>query len=42
MGGQLVASLTGLRPLWLGSNQPRKAVDVVGLHKKVEMGETRV
>ena len=42
-GGQgLVSSLTGQRPLWVESNQPRKTVDVVGMHKKVEMGETRV
>ena len=41
-GGGLVSSLTGQRPLWVGSNQPRKRVDVVGMHKKVERGETKV
>ena len=38
----LVSSLTGVRPLWVGSNEPRKRVDVVGMHKKAEMGETKV
>ena len=42
MGGGLLASLTVQRPLWVGSNQPRKRVDVVGMRKKVEMGETSV
>ena len=40
VGGGLVSSLTGQRPLWVGSNQPRKRVDVLGMRKKVEMGET--
>ena len=39
MGGALVASFTGQRPLWVGSNPPRKRVDVVGMRKKVEMGK---
>ena len=39
-GVGLVSSLTGQRPPWVGSNQPRKRVDVVGMRKKVEMGET--
>ena len=42
MGGGLEASLTGQCPLWVGSNQPRKRVDVVGMRKKVEMVETNV
>ena len=37
MGGRLLADLTGVCPLWVGSNQPRKIVDVVGMRKKVEM-----
>ena len=36
-----MSSLTGQRPPWVGSNQPRKRVDVLGMRKKVEMGETR-
>ena len=35
-----MSSLTGQRPPCVGSNQPRKRVDVVGMRKKVEMGET--
>ena len=42
MGGGLVASPTGKRPLWVGTNRPRKRVDVVGMRKILEMGETRV
>ena len=42
MNGGLVASLTAHLPLLVGSNQPRKRVDVVGMRKKVKMGETRV
>ena len=34
-----MASLTGERPQWAGSNQPRERMDVVGMRKKVEMGE---
>ena len=41
-GGGFVSSLTFQRPLWMGSNQPRKRVDLAGMHKKVEMGETKV
>ena len=40
VGGVGVSSLTGQRPQWVGSNQPRKRVDVVEMRKKVEMGET--
>ena len=36
-----MSSLTSQRPLWVGNNQPRKRVDVVGMRKKVEMGETK-
>ena len=39
MGGG-VSSLTGKRPSWAGSKRPRKRVDLVGIRKKVEMGET--
>ena len=35
-----MSSLTGKRPSWAGSKRPRKRVDVVGIRKKVEMGET--
>ena len=40
MGGGGVSSLTGKRPSWAGCKRPRKRVDVVGIRKKVEMGET--
>ena len=38
----LISSLAALRPLLMGTLQPRKRVDVVGMNKKLEIGETRV
>ena len=35
-GGWLLSSITAQRLLWVGSNQPRKRVDLVAMRKKLE------